>query len=150
MTYYLDPLGLPTTQKQGVGVVKATIGINEQNQSLLNFRRRRKSISSSSFKNASGGSARCCKALQRPTPSNGRLINDDIEDAKQKLYFLDQQLNNGGLKEQYSPPGAAGCPAILHSDPAAVDQRQHRLPRAAGAPIRWSSRLSGRRRHGDP
>jgi hypothetical protein len=42
-----------------------------------------------------------------------KLLNDDIDDAKQKLYFLNQQLNNKGLKEQYAPPGAA--PAAPYS-----------------------------------
>jgi len=110
VTYYVDALGLPTTQKQGVAMVKATIGINEENNSLLNFEpKQERDLEQQLQERIRRLGALLEKADPKDTEQR-KLINDDIEDAKQKLYFLDQQLRSTGLKEQFAPPGAAPAP----------------------------------------
>jgi hypothetical protein len=99
---------VPTTQKDGVGQVKATIGINEQIDSLLN-------IPSSQMVDLERQLQERIKRLSatlEETKDNEQKknISDEIEDAKQKLYFLDQQLRNGGLKEQFAPQARSAAP----------------------------------------
>ena len=108
VTYYVDALGLPTTSKSGVGVVKATVGINEQASSLLNIPPAQEVDLEQQLQER----IKRLSALLEQVKDNEQRKNiiDDIEDAKQKLYFLDQQLRNGGLKEQFGPAGAAPAP----------------------------------------
>ena len=108
VTFFVDALGLPTTQKDGVGQVKATIGINEQINSLLN-------ISPSQEVDLERQLQERIKRLsatleQTKDTEQKKNISDEIEDAKQKLYFLDQQLRSGGLKEQFAPPAPSAAP----------------------------------------
>lgn len=108
VTYYIDPLGLPTNQKAGVGIVKATIGVNEQPSSLLNIPPAQEVDLEQQLQER----IRRLTALLNTTENaqQKKDLTDEIEDARQKLYFLDQQLRNGGLKEQFLPPGAAPAP----------------------------------------
>ncbi|HTQ37408.1 MAG TPA: hypothetical protein VMJ32_00160 [Pirellulales bacterium] len=108
VTYYVDALGLPTTQKDGVGVVKATIAINEQNESLLSIPPAQEVDLERQLQDRI---KRLSATLEQTKDSEQKKnLSDEIEDAKQKLYFLDQQLRNGGLKEQFAPPGPATVP----------------------------------------
>jgi hypothetical protein len=113
VTYYLDPLGLPTTQKNGVTVVKATVGVTEQNQSLLNITPAQELELEQQLQDRIRRLSLLLEKTAAQDTESKKLLNDDIDDAKQKLYFLNQQLNNKGLKEQYAPPGAA--PAAPYS-----------------------------------
>ena len=108
VTFFVDALGLPTTQKDGVGQVKATIGINEQIDSLLN-------IAPSQMvdleRQLQDRIKRLSVTLEETKDSEQKKnISAEIEDAKQKLYFLDQQLRNGGLKEQFAPQARSAPP----------------------------------------
>ena len=109
VTYYIDALGLPTTQKSGVGTVKATIAINDANGGLLNLPPAQEVDLEQQLQERI---RRLSAQLEDKStdPTMKKNLNDDIEDAKQKLYFLDQQLKNGGLKEQFAPAGAAAVP----------------------------------------
>jgi hypothetical protein len=108
VTYYFDALGLPATQKAGVGMVKATIAMNEQDSSLLNLT---KDQDVELEKDLQERIRRLSALLAKTTETEQKkTLIDDIEDAKQKLFFLDQQLKNPGLKSQFSAPGAAAVP----------------------------------------
>ena len=109
VTIFFDSLGLPTSQKDGVGTVKATIGINERNESLLNL----PSAQAVELEQQLQDRIKRLSAELAQTEDKNlqKTLNDDIEDARQKLFFLDQLLRNGGLKEQFSPPGALPVPS---------------------------------------
>ncbi len=119
VTFYVDALGLPTTQKDSVGTVRATIGVNEQTDSLLNIppaqavdleRQLQERIK------------RLAANMEQSKDSEQRkLLTDEIEDIKQKLYFLDQRLRDGGLKEQFMAPGPATPPPF-----SVIPQLQHK------------------------
>ncbi len=109
VTYYVDALGLPTDQKSGVGTIKATMAINEQSDSLLNL----PAAQEVELEQQLQARVKRLSALLEDKLTDAatkKNLNDDIEDAKKKLYFLDQQLKNGGMKEQFAPAGAAAVP----------------------------------------
>jgi len=109
VTYYVDAMGLPTDQKDGVGVIKATMAINEQNGSLLSLPPAQEVDLEQQLQDRV---KRLTALLQDKSTTDAmkKNLNDDIEDANKKLYFLDQQLKNGGMKEQFAPAGAAAVP----------------------------------------
>jgi hypothetical protein len=108
VTYYVDALGLPTTQKDSVGTVRATIGVNEQIDGLLNI----PPAQEVELERQLQDRIKRLAAIMEQSKDNEqrKMLSDEIEDIKQKLYFLDQQLRNGGLKEQFSAPGPANAP----------------------------------------
>jgi hypothetical protein len=108
VTFFVDALGLPTTQKDGVGQVKATIAINEQIESLLNIPPAQEVELERQLQERI---KRLSATLEQTKDTEQKKnLSDEIEDAKQKLYFLDQQLRGGGLKEQFAPPGPSAPP----------------------------------------
>jgi hypothetical protein len=109
VTYYVDALGLPTDQKSGVGTIKATMAINEQSDSLLNLPAAQEVDLEQQLQDRV---KRLTAQLEDKSTdaATKKNLNDDIEDAKRKLYFLDQQLKNGGMKEQFAPAGSAAVP----------------------------------------
>jgi hypothetical protein len=108
VTFFVDALGLPTTQKDGVGQVKATIAINEQIESLLNIP---PSQEVELERQLQERIKRLSATLEQTKDTEQKKnLSDEIEDAKQKLYFLDQQLRSGGLKEQFAPPSPSAPP----------------------------------------
>ena len=107
VTYYVDPLGLPTTQKDGVATIKATIGINERPEGLLNLPEAQEVELEQQLQERIRWLTALLAKVDPKDSEQKRIINDEIEDARQKLYFLDQQLKNGGIKEQFGPAGGA-------------------------------------------
>lgn len=107
VTYYVDSLGLPTSQKDAVGVVKATVGITERNEALLNLPTSQEVELEQQLQDRI---KRLSAELDQAKDEQRKILLDDIEDARQKLYFLDQQLRYGGLKEQFGPAGSAAAP----------------------------------------
>ncbi|HZZ26413.1 MAG TPA: hypothetical protein VFE46_00295 [Pirellulales bacterium] len=107
VTYYVDALGLPTSQKDGVATIKATIGINERPEGLLNLPPAQEVELEQQLQDRIRRLTAMLETVDPKDSEKRKNLNDEIEDARQKLYFLDQQLKNGGLKEQFGPAGAA-------------------------------------------
>jgi hypothetical protein len=127
VTFFVDALGLPTTQKDGVGQVKATIAVNEQIESLLNIA---PSQEVELERQLQERIKRLNATLEQTKDSEQKkLLSDEIEDAKQKLYFLDQQLRSGGLKEQFAPPSPAAPPPF-----SIIPQLQQQLNANSASP----------------
>jgi hypothetical protein len=128
VTYFVDALGLPTDQKDSVGQVKATIAINEQNDSLLNI----PAAQEVELERQLQERIKRLSTLMEQTKDTEQKKNlsDEIEEVKQKLYFLDQQLRNGGLKEQFAPPGPAAVPPF-----SVIPQLQQQLNAFSPQPL---------------
>jgi hypothetical protein len=110
VTYFVDALGLPTTQKQGVAQIRATVAIDEDPAGILNM----KAPDAVQLEQDLQDRIQRLSALLEKVPANDneqkKLLNDDIEDAQQKLYFLDHKLKGPGLKSEFAAPGAAPAP----------------------------------------
>jgi hypothetical protein len=104
VVYYVDELGLPTTQKDAVGKVTAQVAISERNEGLLattpqeEFR----------IQQILEGELQVLqKRLTEVRDPNERvaLLNQQAV-LERKLEFVKQQIKEGGLKEQYYPGSA--------------------------------------------
>ncbi len=125
VTYYVDAMGLPTAQKQGVAQVRATIGIDEDPTGILRLSNAQEIRLEQELQDRV---RRLSAMLERVPPGDNeqkKLLNDDIEDAKQKLYFIDHQLASPGLKNYFTTPGAA--PVAPYSIIPGLQQQQNAL-----------------------
>ena len=97
--YYLDEYGLPTNQKQAVGQVTASIGIDERNESLLKVPRGDEARLEQ-YLNYRLKAIMDREAAARDSAERKTLIEEE-QLVRSKMDFLHEQLRIGGLKEQY-------------------------------------------------
>ncbi len=105
VVFFLDELGLPTTQKDAVGRVTAQVAISERNEALL------ATSPQESFRVQQileGELQVIQKRLTEVRDPNERadLLNQQAV-LERKLEFVKQQLKEGGLREQYYQGSAA-------------------------------------------
>lgn len=123
VTFYVDALGLPTGQRQGVAQIRATIGIDDDPTGILKLSDQQEVHLEQELQDRV---RRLSAMLEKTTdPAQRKSINDDIEDAKQKLYFIDHQLSSPGLKNYFMTPGAA--PVAPYSIIPGLQQEQNAL-----------------------
>ncbi|MGO8688231.1 MAG: hypothetical protein ACLQLG_01235 [Thermoguttaceae bacterium] len=112
--YYLDEYGLPTNQKQAVGQVTASIGIDERNESLLKVPRGDEARLEQ-YLNYRLKAIMDREAAARDSAERKTLIEEE-QLVRSKMDFLHEQLRIGGLKEQYynrtSAPGPSAIPLL--------------------------------------
>ncbi len=112
VVYYIDEYGLPTTQKESVGNVTATINIDEKDASLLNGT----TTEEARLEQIVRGQLHSVEEQLREwdkikdqlgdrtaRDARGRLLAQQ-EALNQKLQFISEQFRTGGLKQQYLPP----------------------------------------------
>lgn len=112
VTYYVDALGLPTNKEHAVGTVVATVAVNEDPASVINLTKPELVQLEQTLQDRV---RRLSALLDKAKPGDTeqrKILNDEIDDANQKLYFLDHQLNNPGLKQEFWPSGIAPAPAF--------------------------------------
>jgi hypothetical protein len=114
VTYNVDELGLPTSRNDAVGTVKATIAIDEQNESLLNMKEQdearieqillaRKKLLQDQY----------TTATQAKDSNAQKELITELAVVDAKLQFLQEQLRAGELKEQFVPGGTSPAPSGL-------------------------------------
>jgi len=121
VSYYVDVFGLPTLQKDAVGTVNAQVGINERPESLLNIpeaeavrieqllQQRLKFLQQQLDALNAKDEEAACKGGDKGAPAGGKgganpaiqQILDEMDAIRRKLYFLDETLRSGALKEQF-------------------------------------------------
>jgi hypothetical protein len=102
--FYVDEHGLPTTQKDSVGWVSASIGINERNESLLNISAKEQSALEQQLKGQLENVEDQLRELDlsKNSPAATTLL-EERRLLTSKLEFLKNQANLEGLDNEFIP-----------------------------------------------
>lgn len=120
VTYYIDENGLPTTQKQSVGTVTATVNIDENNASLLNTSKPEEAKLEQILKgrlqvvNSQLTELESTEKLSQPAfrDERNRLLAERAS-LDNKLQYISEQFRKGVLKDRFYPPTRSMVPGSL-------------------------------------